>query len=121
MTGAPGLRHRRRMTMDCSRTPYVWALALLWALPAVGFAAWILTAPDHNPDGQCEGIGFGCTLTPHDGAVFLAAISTPVLLLAGGLACLTIWVLRRRAARRPHRATGTSHRATGAWSVGLRP
>ena len=102
------------MTMNRSRLSYVWALALLWALPAVAFSAWILTAPEHNPDGQCEGIGFGCTLTPHDGAVFMAMISTPVLLLAGGLACLTIWVLRRRGERRSHRATGVS-------SVELRP
>jgi hypothetical protein len=104
MTGPPGTRHRRRMTNNRSRRPYVWALALLWALPAVAFSAWILTAPDHNPDGQCEGIGFGCTLTPHDGAVFLATLSTPVLLLAGALTCLVIWVLQRRGGGAPERA-----------------
>jgi hypothetical protein len=100
------------MTQHRNRRPYVWALALLWALPAVAFSAWILTAPDHNPDGQCEGIGFGCTLTPHDGAVFLAMLSAPLLLLVGGLVCLVIWAVQRgrdRASRRgPDSASGTA-------------
>lgn len=86
----------RTLPTSRSRGPYAWALGILWALPAVVFSAALLTAPDHNPSGQCEGIGFGCTLTPHDGTVFLAVLSAPVLLLAGVLACLTIWVVRRR-------------------------
>lgn len=96
MAARSGRGHRGRMTNHLSRRPYFWALAILWALPAAAFSAWILTAPDHNPDGQCEGIGFGCTLTPHDGAVFLAIFSTPVLLLVGALVCLVIWAVRRR-------------------------
>lgn len=104
------------MTNHRSRMPYAWALGLLWALPAVVFAALLLTAPDHNTSGQCEGIGFGCTLTPYDGTVFLATLSAPVLLLAGALACLTIWLVRRRADRRTT-AVGT----TRATATGLRP
>ncbi|MDT0215118.1 hypothetical protein Q9R29_14595 [Rothia sp. ARF10] len=45
-------------------------LVLLWV---VWSAAW-LVAPDRNPGGQCEGLGFGCTLTPHDAVVFVGII-----------------------------------------------
>lgn len=47
------------------------ALAVLWA----GWALWFLTAPDANPGGQCEGLGFGCTLTPRDVASFVGVIA----------------------------------------------
>ena len=100
MTGRPRLVHRLHMTNHRSRMPYAWALGLLWALPTVFFSARLLTAPDHNSSGQCEGIGFGCVLTPYDGTVFLAVVSAPVLFLAGVLACLTIWHVRRRTDRR---------------------
>ncbi|MFC7492337.1 MULTISPECIES: hypothetical protein [unclassified Knoellia] len=43
------------------------ALWVVWAL-------WLLTAPDSNPGGQCSGLGFGCTLTPHDLAAFAGII-----------------------------------------------
>jgi hypothetical protein len=43
----------------------------------------IATLPDYNSDGTCEGIGFGCHLTPRDGALFLALYGIPVLLCLG--------------------------------------
>jgi hypothetical protein len=106
MTGRPRLVHRLHMTKHRSRMPYAWALGLLWAVPTVIFSARLLTAPDHNASGQCEGIGFGCALTPYDGTVFLAVLSAPVLFLAGALACLTIWLVRRRADRRNSNQAG---------------
>lgn len=90
MTGAPVVGHGHVMTHHRNLRPYAWALGLLWALPAVAFSTWILLAPDHNPDGQCEGIGFGCTLTPRDGATFLAMVSTPVLVFLGLVVCAVI-------------------------------
>ncbi|MFW5474116.1 hypothetical protein ACOCJ5_12485 [Knoellia sp. CPCC 206450] len=45
-------------------------LVVLWLLWGV---AW-LVAPDRNPGGQCEGLGFGCTLTPHDSVAFAGII-----------------------------------------------
>ncbi|EAP99079.1 hypothetical protein JNB_02885 [Janibacter sp. HTCC2649] len=45
-------------------------LVALWA----AWLLWFTTAPDTNPGGQCSGLGFGCTLTPHDLAAFAGAI-----------------------------------------------
>ena len=53
------------------------ATILLWLLVVIvcwGFA-WVV-APDANAGGQCEGLGFGCSLTPQDSlalAAFVAA------------------------------------------------
>ncbi|WP_404382737.1 hypothetical protein LL946_16895 [Knoellia locipacati] len=55
-------------------------LALLWAT----WALWFVLSPDRNPGGQCEGLGFGCTLTPRDLAAFVGLI---------GLAPLSVLVL----------------------------
>lgn len=46
------------------------ALVVLWLI----WLGWFLLAPDRNPGGQCEGLGFGCTLTPQDLAEFAAVI-----------------------------------------------
>ncbi|WP_254127310.1 hypothetical protein [Aquihabitans sp. G128] len=58
----------------------------IWGL-AMGLAGAV--ASPEVPDGQCSGIGFGCTLSPRDGAWFLGlyagvpavAVTTTVLLL----------------------------------------
>ena len=93
--------------------PYAWALGLLWLLPAAGFTTWILTAPDHNSDGQCEGIGFGCTLTPRDGAAFLATMSAPLLVFLGLVVCAVIAEKRRLSRLRQQRSSGTTPSGPG--------
>lgn len=52
------------------------ALTVLGVLAFVVFAAVLLWAvlPDHNADGQCEGIGWGCSLTPRDGVAFVGLL-----------------------------------------------
>jgi hypothetical protein len=45
-------------------------LVVLWLI----WLGWFLLAPDRNPGGQCEGLGFGCTLTPQDLAEFAGII-----------------------------------------------
>jgi hypothetical protein len=65
----------------------------------VGVALFGIPAsqPDFNRDGQCEGIGFGCTLTPHDSAQLLVTvIGLPLVALSALVWCL---VLARRAPR----------------------
>jgi len=62
-------------TAETRRTPrgsliVLLALAALW----VAWGLWFTMAPDTNPGGQCSGLGFGCTLTPHDLAAFAAVI-----------------------------------------------
>ncbi|MEQ7126830.1 hypothetical protein ABN034_20135 [Actinopolymorpha sp. B11F2] len=71
--------------------PYVLAiLALLaWSWPR-----------DQVGGGQCEGLGFGCTLTQRDGAVLLAFMSAPFAALATGVAWLVVLLLQLSPARR---------------------
>ncbi|KGN33414.1 hypothetical protein N802_15280 [Knoellia sinensis KCTC 19936] len=75
--------------MQASRRPrgsliVLVCLALLW----VAWAAWYFLAPDSNANGQCEGLGFGCTLTPRDLATFAGTIAlgpmTGLVLLVTG-------------------------------------
>lgn len=45
---------------------------------------------DSHPDGQCEGIGFGCTPTPRDGWVLVAMLSTPFAVIATAVAWMFV-------------------------------
>ena len=75
--------------------PYVIALGLLWALPAVALPIAIATLPNTVPDGQCSGIGFGCTLSPAD-ELHLATLVLigPGLFVLGLVAVFAIWARR---------------------------
>jgi hypothetical protein len=54
---------------------------------------------DAVPAGQCEGLGFGCTLSPRDTAILLTFITAPFAVLATGLAWLVVLLLRLTPAR----------------------
>jgi|GEM_PF-3290815 len=62
---------------------YLVVAGIFWVVPAVALLVGYLTLPDYNASGQCEGIGFGCTLTPKDGAHFAALFFYPVLVVVG--------------------------------------
>jgi hypothetical protein len=60
------------------------SLLVLWSC----WLLWFVLAPDRNADGRCEGLGFGCTLTPRDAAEFagilvVAPVSVLVLIVTG--------------------------------------
>jgi hypothetical protein len=78
---------------------YLLALGVLWAAPALVVAYLHHTLPTENPNGQCSGIGFGCTLTPADGVLFLGMLAAPVLFVLGIVAVALIAWSRRRGAR----------------------
>lgn len=82
---------------------YVLALGILWGLPAL--LVWYLhaTLPTENVNGQCTGLGFGCTLSPADSVVFAALYAAPVLGLLGIGACAVIAVSRARRERHERR------------------
>jgi hypothetical protein len=71
--------------------PYVLAIVVLlaWSWPR-----------DQLGAGQCAGLGFGCTLTPRDGAVLLAFMSAPFAALATGVAWLVVMLLQLSPVRR---------------------
>jgi hypothetical protein len=59
-TSHPGLPGRSRGR--------AWLVMLAcYAVPIAVFAVAVQLASRVNASGQCSGIGFGCTLTPHDG------------------------------------------------------
>lgn len=66
-------------------------LLTLWA----AWGLWYLLAADTNPNGQCEGLGFGCTITPRDFATFvgllaLGPLTGLVLLITGSIRLLRV-------------------------------
>ncbi|WP_020579012.1 hypothetical protein [Actinopolymorpha alba] len=71
--------------------PYVLAVLVLLAL------SW---SHDRLPPGQCEGLGWGCSLPPRDGALLLTFISAPFAALATGLAWLLVLLLQLSPAKR---------------------
>jgi len=79
-----------------SLRPYAVTLGLLWGLPALLVLVLHLTLPSSNASGQCDGIGFGCTLPPADAVVLLGLLAAPILLLVGLVACVVIAVVQAR-------------------------
>lgn len=79
------------------------ALGLLWVLPALLVLVGSLVLPDENASGQCEGIGFGCTLTPADSMPFLGMLAAPFLAVAGFAAIVIIALVQARSDRRADR------------------
>ncbi|MEG9226669.1 hypothetical protein [Aeromicrobium sp. Sec7.5] len=82
-------------------------IGLLWAAAVVAYAL----AADSNPPGQCEGIGFGCTLTPRDSVLF-AMMFLGVPITVGTVVVGTFWVAFWHT-RWGAMATGLSALATG--------
>jgi len=74
-SSAPPARYRRWR-------PYQRVMGLFWAAPAGVLLLAYLVLPDHI-SRQCEGIGFGCTVTPKDGTVLLAMYVYPLVVVAG--------------------------------------
>jgi uncharacterized membrane protein YhaH (DUF805 family) len=79
--------------------PYAWVVGIVWVLPAIVLQVLRELLPDHNADGQCEGIGFGCTLTPADSVELLGIFIYPVLVVAGLVAIVVVSVLQARRRR----------------------
>src|SRR4051812_4488931 len=79
--------------------PYV-VLVVLAALPPVALEL-VHVFGDHSvPPGRCEGIGWGCTLSPADSAAFLLLFVLPVTLVWLLIAVPALALLRRRAGYR---------------------
>ncbi len=74
-----------------------WCTAFVLGPYLVAILTLLAWSWPHNslPIGQCEGIGFGCTLTRREGAVLLTFISAPFAALATGVAWLVVLLLRR--------------------------
>jgi hypothetical protein len=87
--------------------PYLWTLGLLWGLPTCGIVIGYLLLDKDVPPGSCEGIGFGCTLSPADTLMLWAMLSLPVFVTAGVVGVIVVavvqWLRIRREGGRPAR------------------
>lgn len=68
-----------------------WTVGLV-----VAYLLWTFSLPATNADGTCEGIGFGCSLNPRDGALFIGVlIGVPVLTATVVVATFVLALLSR--------------------------
>ncbi|HEX6870232.1 MAG TPA: hypothetical protein VF163_03955 [Micromonosporaceae bacterium] len=77
----------------------VVTLASWYATPALTYAILLNVAPDKNANGQCEGLGFGCTPTPHDGLLLMGMAATPFLVLGLLVSSVALWIAVAAGAR----------------------
>jgi hypothetical protein len=66
----------------------LWAAVFTLGLYAVVFLVSLAFAWPHdtNAGGQCEGIGWGCTLPPRDAVLFFGMIGLPFVAVGAGIA-----------------------------------
>lgn len=102
MPQAARVRGAGAMTSLPQRHPYLVALGLLWVLPAILIVGLPPFLPTTNANGQCTGIGFGCTPAPADAVILFGMLAEPVLFVLGLVVCGVIAL-----ARRPSRASDT--------------
>lgn len=101
----------------------VWqSLAFMMAcycLLFAGLALWWTLLPTSVADGQCEGLGWGCTLSPQDRWLFGAFILGPSFLAVALLAsAVMLWFTLARTGPQAAWAIGTKAALTG-WLVGF--
>lgn len=75
--------------------PYI-VLVILAALPPAALELVHLFGGRHVPAGQCEGIGWGCALSPADTAAFLLLLVLPITVVWLLIAMPVLALLRRR-------------------------
>jgi hypothetical protein len=80
-SSAPRSRPRREIVRRSLATLACWYSAVILAL-----AVLVSTLPDRKTDGTCDGLGFGCSPNPRDGATIVAIVYGVPLLLASLLA-----------------------------------
>jgi hypothetical protein len=88
-------------------------LAGWYAAAILTIAVLVSTLPDHKTDGTCDGIGFGCSLTPRDEALFVVFFYGIPVLVASMLAAAVTLALAVAAHIRSGVAAGTLAAFTG--------
>ncbi len=74
--------------------PHLVALGLLWGLPLLLVVSGYLLLPKDDPQAQCGGLGFGCSLSDADAVVLIGMLASPYLVAAGIVAVLLIAVVQ---------------------------
>ena len=84
--------------------PYLWALGLLWGLPAVAVTVGYLLLDKRVPPSECESVMFGC-VSEADAVLFLGMMSAYVLIPAGAAVVAVIAVVQMLRSRRRDQQT----------------
>jgi len=105
------------MTLDLVTTrvsarlrPYLWTLGVLWLLPALLVGVLWLVLPKELPPGQCEGLGFGCTLSPADSVLVFAVMAGPLVVTLGVAGVCVVAAVQTLRAHRPQPPVATDTR-----------
>lgn len=79
----------------------------------LAYVVTTLLLPNRNPNGQCQGIGWGCTPTPRDSALLVGLfVGVPVVVI-GYPVSLGVYALSRSAARTHAVLVGTGAAVAG--------
>jgi hypothetical protein len=71
-------------------------LLVFAALPLVALLLIKVFGDQNAPDGQCEGLGFGCVPSQADTAALLLLFALPIMLLWAACGTVLLVLLRRR-------------------------
>ncbi|MEU6343329.1 hypothetical protein ABZ883_20600 [Streptomyces sp. NPDC046977] len=105
------------------RRAVVWqSLAFMTALYGLligGLTLWVMQLPRSVGYGECEGIGFGCTLSPHETWVVFVVPVLRLVILPVALLASTVMLGYQVTRRQPKSAwtIGTMSALTG-WLAG---
>lgn len=80
---------------------------------AVVTTVLVVVAGTDRPEGQCDGIGWGCTMSGEDVAGFVALLIVPPAAVVLAVGHLVIWIVARRVGPRPR---GSSNGSSRRWA-----
>jgi hypothetical protein len=87
--------------VDVRRSVLPYVLMVVFAALPPGVLALISAFGSHSvPPGRCEGLGWGCTLSPAATARLLLLFVLPVMVMWAAIALVALTLLRRRPAYR---------------------
>jgi hypothetical protein len=107
-SSAPRPRPRSAIAGRALATLACWYAAVILAVVVL-----VSSLPDRKTDGTCDGLGFGCTPNPRDGAIIVAIVYGVPLLLASMLASAVSLAIAVAARIRSGVAAGTLAAFTG--------
>jgi hypothetical protein len=96
--GDPGVRDRTRRNAILAHA--IWTVVVAGAVASILFQIAEATKAQR---GDCDGIGFGCSLHGVDAAGFAAILVVPIALVVMAIGHVTIALLARAAAARRER------------------
>lgn len=100
-----------------SAKPYVWALGLMWGLPAVAVTVGYLLLDKDVPPSECSSAMFGC-MSDADAVLFFGQMGFFYVLIPAGVAVVAIIALvQLLPGRRRDHQTAADATPPGRWQL----